>query len=103
MVSDASGGALVIAVDLLVPAMLVAIREAWAKKRDALGWTVNMIVALICCMLAALIVRPIVDIVLGDAGPERSLAAANPLFYCLMLGTMIIITWGALWLVNRLR
>jgi hypothetical protein len=50
---DSVGGAMVIAMAVLVGTLAVAIHEAWTKKRGVLGWIVNIVVAFVGVFLVA--------------------------------------------------
>lgn len=105
---DSVGGALVIAAAVLGGTLAVAIREAWIRKRGAVGWIVNIVVAL----LGAFVVAPLggmvmVTLLLPFMDGSSSLAAAKgPQMSIALAGQMTITllgAWAALWLVNRWR
>ena len=107
--SDTVGGALVIAAATFVAALAIAIREAWTKKRGVLGWIVNIVVSFLGAFFAAPLGEPLVAIplLMLAGGGSSSLAAAGGGVMSVALTLMMIITllgsWGALWLVNRLK
>ncbi|KRR14976.1 hypothetical protein [Bradyrhizobium valentinum] len=51
---DSVGGSMVIALAFFAAALVVAIHEAWTKKRGVLGWIVNIVVSFVGAFLAAL-------------------------------------------------
>ena len=105
---DSVGGAMVIAMPVLVGALAVAIHEAWTKKRGVLGWIVNIVVSFVGAFLVAplagmvmvMLLFPFMDgssSLAAAGGPQMSIALAGHITVTL-LGS-----WGALWLVNRWR
>jgi len=105
---DGVGGAMVIAMAVLVGALAVAIHEAWTRKRGALGWVVNIVVSFIGAFLVAplggvvmaMLLLPFMD------GSSSLAAAGGPRMSIALAGQMTIAllgSWGALWLVNRWR
>lgn len=105
---DAVGGALVIAAAVLLGSQAVAIHEAWTKKRGAVGWIVNMVVAFVGALLIAplggMLMVPLLQPFMDGSS---SLAAAGGATMSIALAGQMAITllgaWGAIWLVNRWR
>ncbi|MCB1539509.1 MAG: hypothetical protein KDJ25_01265 [Rhodoblastus sp.] len=99
------GGSMTIALVYLIAALAVAIHEAWTKKRGALGWVVNVVVAIVGALVAAPLGGGILAMLLSDG--SRSLAAAGGArFSAALVGGMLVTllgAWGALWIVNRWR
>ena len=106
---DSVGGAMVIAMAVLVGTLAVAIHEAWTNRRGVLGWIVNIVVVL---FVAIFLVAPLGGLVMviflapfmdgasslaAASGPQMSIALAGQMAITLMG------SWGALWLVNRWR
>jgi hypothetical protein len=105
---DSVGGAMVIAMPVLVGTLAVAIHEAWTKKRGVLGWIVNLVVSFVGALLVAplggmvmvMLLFPFMDgssSLAAAGGPQMSIALAGHMAITLMG------SWGALWLVNRWR
>jgi hypothetical protein len=102
------GGAMTIALAFFLAALAVGIHEAWTRQRGALGWIVNIVVAVVATflvappggMLVAMLLSPFV------AG-SSSLAAPGGPVMAVALAAMMIVTlagsWGAIWVVNRWR
>ena len=105
---DSVGGAMVIAMAVLVGTLAVAIHEAWTKKRGVLGWIVNIVVSFVGVFLAAppggMVVVMILGLFLDVSG---SLAATGGPAAAVGLAGMMVVallgSWGALWIVNRWR
>jgi len=102
------GGAMVIAVAVLVGTLAVAIHEAWTKKRGVLGWIVNIVVSFVGAFLVAplggmvmvMLLFPFMDgssSLAAAGGPQMSIALAG------QMAITLLGSWGALWLVNRWR
>ena len=102
------GGAMVIAMAVLVGTLAVAIHEAWTKKRGALGWIVNIVVSFVGAFLVAplggmvmvMLLFPFMDgssSLAAAGGPQMSIALAG------QMAITLLGSWGALWLVNRWR
>ena len=100
------GGAMVIAVAVLVGTLAVAIHEAWTKKRGVLGWIVNIVVSFVGAFLVAplggmvmvMLLFPFMDgssSLAAAGGPQMSIALAG------QMAITLLGSWGALWLVNR--
>lgn len=105
---DAVGGSLVIAAAVLIGSQAVAIHEAWTKRRGALGWIVNMLVAFVGALLIAPLGGALMVMLLSPfMDGSSSLAAAGGARMSFALAGQTTITllgaWGALWLVNRWR
>ena len=102
------GGPMMIALAFCAAALAVGIHEAWTKKRGVLGWIVNIVVSFVGAFLAAPLGGMVVALLLSPfMGGSTSLAAAGgPVMHVALAGTMIVTllgSWGALWIVNRLR
>ncbi len=67
--------------------------EAWSKKRDVLGWNVNMINSVVGGALAA-------DTVLDT---PQLLHLYRPISAACMEASLLLGAWIALWIVNRFR
>ena len=105
---DGVGGALAIAAAVILGVLVIAIYEAWTKRRGVLGWIVNIIVS----FAAALLVAPLaggvmVALLLPFMDGASSLAEAGGARMSIALAGQMALTlagsWGALWLVNRWR
>ena len=105
---DSVGGAMVIAMAVLVGTLAVAIHEAWTKRRGVLGWIVNIVVSFAGVFLVAplgglamvILLAPFMDgssSLAKAAGPQLSIALAG------QMAITLLGSWGALWLVNRWR
>jgi hypothetical protein len=105
---DSVGGAMVIAMAVLVGTLAVAIHEAWTKKRGVLGWMVNIVVSFVGAFLVAplggmvmvMLLLPFMDgssSLAAAGGPQMSIALAG------QMAITLLGSWGALWLVNRWR
>lgn len=105
---DSVGGALVIATAVLAGTLAIAIHEAWTRKRSALGWIVNIVVAVVGAFLVAplggmvmvTLLFPFMDgasSLAAAGGPQMSLALAG------QMAITLLGAWAALWLVNRWR
>src|SRR4029078_3018540 len=102
------GGPMTIALAFLVAAVALGIHEAWTRKRGVLGWIVSILVSLFGAFLAAQFGGMVMAILLGMFfHVDGSLAATGgPVMSMALAGAMVITlfgSWGALWLVNRLR
>jgi len=102
------GGAMVIAMAVLVGTLAVAIHEAWTKKRGVLGWIVNIVVSFVGALLVAplggmvmvMLLFPFMDgssSLAAAGGPQMSIALAG------QMAITLLGSWGSLWLVNRWR
>jgi hypothetical protein len=105
---DSVGGAMVIAMAVLVGTLAVAIHEAWTKKRGVLGWIVNIVVSFVGVFLIAPLGGLVMVMLLSPfMGGSSSLAAAGgPQMSIALAGQMAITllgAWGALSIVNRWR
>jgi hypothetical protein len=105
---DSVGGAMVIAMAVLVGTLAVAVHDAWTRNRGLLGWIVNIVISFV----GAFVVAPIAGIVMvmlfapfmdgssslaGAGGPQMSIALAG------QMAITLLASRGALWLVNRWR
>lgn len=101
------GGAMAIAMAVLVAALAVGVQEALVNKRGVLGWIVNIVVSLVGAFLAAPLAGFVMVMLLSPFMNGSSLAAAGgPQMAAALAGQMIISllgSWAALWLVNRWR
>jgi len=101
------GGSMMIALAFLAAAFATAIYEAWTKRRGILGWLANIIVTFVAVFLVAPLAGMILGPLLSYLNPGQSLAAAGgPAMYIalvIMMGAALAASWGALWLVNRIR
>lgn len=102
------GGPMMIALAVFAGALAVAIHEAWTRKRGVLGWIVNLVVSFVGAFLAAPLGGAVMALALGPfmTGSGSIAAAGGPVLYASLAGTMVIAllgSWGALWLVNRMR
>ena len=97
-----------IAAAVILGVLVIAIYEAWTKKRGVLGWIVNIIVS----FAAALLVAPLaggvmVALLLPFMDGASSLAEAGGARMSIALAGQMALTlagsWGALWLINRWR
>jgi hypothetical protein len=105
---DSVGGAMVIAMAVLVGTLAVAIHEAWTSKRGVLGWIVNIVVSFVGAFLVAPLGGMVMVILLSPFmdGSASLAAAGGPQMSIALAGQMAITlvgSWGALWLVNRWR
>jgi len=102
------GGAMVIAMAVLVGTLAVAIHEAWTKKRGVLGWIVNIVVSFVGALLVVplggmvmvMLLFPFMDgssSLAAAGGPQMSIALAG------QMAITLLGSWGSLWLVNRWR
>lgn len=107
--ADAVGGGLVIAAAMLAATMVIAIHEAWTKRRGVPGWIGNIVVSFLGAFLAAQLGGPIVAIplLMLAGGGSSSVAAAGSGVMSVALALMMVVallgSLGALWLVNRWR
>jgi hypothetical protein len=99
------GGSMMVGLAYTAGALAVGIHEAWTNKRGALGWIVNIVVSFFSSFVTAPVGGLVVVLLLSDG--SRSLAAAGgPRFsVSLACGMLFAVlgSWGALWVVNRLR
>ena len=105
---DSVGGALVIAMAVLLGTLAVAIHEAWTKKRGVLGWIVNIVVSFVGVFLVAPLGGLVMVILLAPfMDGASSLAAAGGRQMSIALAGQMAISllgsWGALLVVNRWR
>lgn len=105
---DSVGGALVIAMAVIVGTLAVAIHEAWTRRRGVLGWIVNIAVAFVGVLLVAPFGGMVMVVLLAPFmdGSSSLAAAGGPQMSIALAGQMAITllgSWGALWLVNRRR
>ena len=102
------GGAMAIALALLLGALAVGIHEAKARQRGVPGWIVSIVVALAGAFLVAplggmamaMLLRPFTE------GSTSLAAAGGPVMAIAVAGTMaatLLGAWGALALVGRWR
>lgn len=84
------GGPMFIALAVFLGAFVVAIEEAWRRRRNALGWVVNAVLTLV----AAFFVAPLAGFVMALAlepfmGGGTSLAASGgPAFFLAIAGVL---------------
>ncbi len=107
-VPDSSvGGPMTLAVVFLGAALAVGIHEAWSNKRGVLGWMVSIVVSLVGAFVAAEIGNLVMEAMLTLVHFEGSLAkTGGPLLYFWSAGMMLLMllgSWIALQIVNRLR
>ena len=105
---DSVGGAMVIAMAVFLGTLAVAIHEAWTKKRDVLGWIVNIVVSFLGVFLVAPLGGLVMVIFLAPFmdGASSLAAARGPQMSIALAGQMAISllgSWGALLVVNRWR
>ena len=101
------GGPITIFAVLLVAMVAVGVLEAWQKKRGALGWIVNIVVALFAGIVAANIGSTLIEMIILRVHFQGSLMSSqSPLLYLFMAGLAILTvfgSWIALQGVNRFR
>ena len=105
---DSVGGSIVIAGAVLVGAVVVAVHEAWTKKRGVLGWIVNIVIACVGALVVAPLGGAVMVMLLSPfMDGSTSLAAAGGFRMGVALAGQMAITllgaWGALRLVSRWR
>ena len=99
------GGSMMIALVYIGAALAVGIQEAWAKKRGALGWIVNVVVSFVGALVAAPVGGGLLAMLLSD-GSGSLAAAGGARFSIALVGGMLVTllgAWCALWIVNRWR
>lgn len=99
------GGSMTIALVYIGAALAVGIQEAWAKKRGALGWIVNVVVSFVGALVAAPVGGGLLAMLLSD-GSGSLAAAGGARFSIALVGGMLVTllgAWCALWIVNRWR
>ncbi|MCB1536545.1 MAG: hypothetical protein KDJ44_17990 [Rhodoblastus sp.] len=99
------GGSMTIALVYIGAALAVGIQEAWAKKRGALGWIVNIVVSFVGALVAAPVGGGLLAMLLSD-GSGSLAAAGGARFSIALVGGMLVTllgAWCALWIVNRWR
>jgi hypothetical protein len=101
------GGPLTMMLIVFLAMLAVGIHEAWLKKRSALGWILNIVVAIIGGFVAVSFGGMAVEMMLSRLHFEGALASSNhPLLY-ISSAAMAILTvlgsWIPLQLVNRVR
>lgn len=102
------GGPMMIALAFFIGALAVAIHEAWTRRRGALGWIVNIVLAFVGAFVAAPVGGMVMALLLGPFmnGGGSLAATGGPLFSVALAGSMVLTmlgSWGALWIVNRWR
>jgi hypothetical protein len=99
------GGSMTVGLAYIAGALAVGIHDAWRNRRGVLGWIVNLVVSVFSSFVTAPVGGLVVALLLSDG--SRSLAASGgPRFsISLACGMLIAVlgSWGALWVVNRLR
>ena len=106
-VPDASvGGPMTIAFAYFIAALVVAFYEAWLQKR-ALGWIVNIPVAVIGGFIAASIGTTVLQpLILLFPFQGSLMSSGHPLLYIMAAAIMLITllgAWFSLQLINRWR
>lgn len=99
------GGSMTIGFAYLAAALAVGLHEAWTQRRGVLGWIVNVVVSFLGVFVAAPIGGMVIALLLSD-GSGSLAAAGGPRFSIALAGGMLVtvlVAWGALWLVNRMR
>lgn len=101
------GGPLAMLMIVVLAMLAVAIQEARTQQRGALGWAVNIVVALIAGFAVLSVFGMAMESVLPSLGLEGSLASTqHPILYVAAVGMAVAAVlggWGALQLVNRWR
>lgn len=101
------GGPLVVGFAYIATAPVVAVYEAWTKKRGLIGWIVNLVVSFIGVFIAAQLGGFILVMLLSPFTTDRSLAhTGGPVMSFALAGGMLFAlagAWGALQLLNRWR
>ncbi len=75
----AAGGAMTIAVLMLVVAAAVGVREAWRSRRGPLGWIVSLVVALLGGFVALTLAGGVIELLLDSFGGGGSLMGGGGL------------------------
>jgi len=99
------GGPMAIALAFIAAALAAGIYEARAKNRSAPGWIVNIVVSLVGGIAAIILGGMVMEMILSGVNLGGPLAE-HPLMVVALAAMMAVTlagTWGALWIVNRLR
>lgn len=101
------GGPLMIAFALFAASIGVAIHEAWTKKRGAIGWIVNIVVAIASIIIITPFAGMIMESMLSHLKLGTSLAEEGGVLMSFVLACMMVLalasSWCGIWLVNRWR
>ena len=101
------GGSMSFMLVFVVVTLAVAIYEAWANRRGALGWIVNLFVSILGGLTAIAVIGMAMETILPHLHLGGSLASSqDPLKYVLVVVIAILMvagSWIPLLMVNRLR
>ncbi|WP_298243433.1 hypothetical protein [uncultured Bradyrhizobium sp.] len=101
------GGSMSFMLVFVVVTLAVAIDEAWANRRGALGWIVNLFVSILGGLTAIAVIGMAMETILPHLHLGGSLASSqDPLKYVLVVVIAILMVagcWIPLQIVNRLR